>query len=127
MKLRRKLLLLSCLVIIIMNDSVLSLITFDSETRIDHLNPPTSRLEIPETSTKTVSLIDTLLSGITRMIGNIGRFIEDQIENVMSSLLARTDTYFGSLQQRFNITNIIDSITFVKENTQSKLEELKRL
>ena len=109
-----------------MNDSVLSLITFDSETRIDHLNPPTSRLEIPETSTKTVSLIDTLLSGITRMIGNIGRFIEDQIENVMSSLLARTDTYFGSLQQRFNITNVIDSITFVKENTQSKLEESKR-
>ena len=60
------------------------------------------------------------------MIGNLGRFIEEQIENLMSSLLARTDTYLGSLQQRFNITNVIDSITFVKENTQSKLEESKR-
>ena len=107
----------------IMNDSVLSLLTLDSDTR----NPPTSRLEITETSTKTVSLLDSLLSGVTGMIGFIGRFIEEQIENLMSSLLARTDTYFGSLQQRFNITNVIDSITFVKENKQSKLENNNEL
>ena len=123
MKLRRKLLLMTCFVILIMNDSVLSLLTLDSDTR----NPPTSRLEITETSTKTVSLLDSLLSGVTGMIGFIGRFIEEQIENLMSSLLARTETYFGSLQQRFNITNVIDSITFVKENKQSKLENNNEL
>ena len=120
MKLRRKLLLLACFVIMMMRNSVFSLLTFDSEINTELFRPPTSRLEISETSTKTVSLIDSILSWITSMIGNLGRFIEEQIENLMSSLLARTDTYLGSLQQRFNITNVIDSITFVKESTQSK-------
>ena len=61
-----------------------------------------------------ISLIDTFFSSVISLRDTILTVFQDLLSSLMGSLLSRTGDYVGALQQRLNITHVIDSIGFVK-------------
>ena len=61
-----------------------------------------------------ISLLDTLFNSLISLRDTIVAVFQDLLSSLMGSLLSRTETYVGSLQQRLNITHVIESIGFVK-------------
>ena len=61
-----------------------------------------------------ISLIDTFFTSITSLRDTILTVFQDLLSSLLGSLLSRTGDYVGSLQQRLNITSVIESIGFVK-------------
>ena len=61
-----------------------------------------------------ISLLDTFINSIFSLRDNILAVFQDLLSSLMGSLLSRTETYVGALQQRLNITSVIESIGFVK-------------
>ena len=61
-----------------------------------------------------ISLLDTLFNSLISLRDTIVAVFQDLLSSLMGSLLSRTETYIGSLQQRLNITHVIESIGFVK-------------
>ena len=61
-----------------------------------------------------ISLLDTFFNSLISLRDTILAVFQDLLSSLMGSLLSRTETYVGSLQQRLNITHVIESIGFVK-------------
>ena len=61
-----------------------------------------------------ISLLDTFFNSLISLRDTILTVFQDLLSSLMGSLLSRTETYVGSLQQRLNITHVIESIGFVK-------------
>ena len=61
-----------------------------------------------------ISLIDTFFTSIISLRDTILTVFQDLLSSLLGSLLSRTGDYVGSLQQRLNITSVIESIGFVK-------------
>ena len=61
-----------------------------------------------------ISLLDTFFNSLISLRETILTVFQDLLSSLMGSLLSRTETYVGSLQQRLNITHVIESIGFVK-------------
>ena len=61
-----------------------------------------------------ISLLDTFFNSLISLRDTIMAVFQDLLSSLMGSLLSRTETYVGSLQQRLNITHVIESIGFVK-------------
>jgi len=61
-----------------------------------------------------ISLIDTFFTSVISLRDTILTVFQDLLSSLMGSLLSRTGDYVGALQQRLNITHVIDSIGFVK-------------
>ena len=61
-----------------------------------------------------ISLIDTFFTSIISMRDTIWTVFQDLLSSLLGSLMSRTGDYVGALQQRLNITSVIESIGFVK-------------
>ena len=61
-----------------------------------------------------ISLIDTFFTSIISLRDTIMTVFQDLLSSLMGTLLSRTGDYVGALQQRLNITHVIESIGFVK-------------
>ena len=61
-----------------------------------------------------ISLLDTFFNSLISLRDTILTVFQDLLSSLMGSLLSRTETYVGALQQRLNITHVIESIGFVK-------------
>ena len=61
-----------------------------------------------------ISLLDTFFNSLISLRDTILTVFQDLLSSLIGSLLSRTETYVGSLQQRLNITHVIESIGFVK-------------
>ena len=76
-----------------------------------------SRQEEPEELKQgidNISFLDTFINSIISLRDRILAVFQDLLSSLMGSLLSRTETYVGALQQRLNITSVIESIGFVK-------------
>ena len=76
-----------------------------------------SRQEEPEELKQgidNISLLDTFINSIISLRDRIFAVFQYLLSSLMGSVLSRTETYVGALQQRLNITSVIESIGFVK-------------
>ena len=76
-----------------------------------------SRQEQPEELKQgidNISLLDTFINSIISLRDRIFAVFQYLLSSLMGSVLSRTETYVGALQQRLNITSVIESIGFVK-------------
>lgn len=60
------------------------------------------------------SFLDSFINHVISVRDNIVTVFQDLLSSLMGSLLSRTGTYLGALEQRLNITHVIESIGFVK-------------
>lgn len=60
------------------------------------------------------SLLDFISNSMLSMIGDLISLLIDQTGRWFGLLTARTETYLGSMQQRFNFTEAFQSIGFIK-------------